>query len=83
MPTETAKDSRGVSLQVFVPTIGKELTTGLLEVYTPEETEVVKLVNNVSITIDGVEIPYLAGDVIGLHKGIGYTMSVATSAHVM
>lgn len=81
MPGKTAVDSRGVALQVFLPTEGKQIPIGT---YSPtEETEVVKLGNAVNISINGESVPYTAGEVIALSKDVTYTFDAITVLHVM
>ena len=76
---KTIKDENGVRVQVFSPTTGRLLATS----ETPTKNEVVKLAADVTITLNAIAVPYLAGDIVGLNQGVTYTLSLATNAHVM
>jgi len=75
----TVDSSGQMKVQVFCVNSGKNIVSP----YSSSKDEVVKLAADVIITIDGISVPYLAGDVIGLYKGRTYTLSVATDIHVM
>jgi len=69
----------GKYVQVFAPRTGVALGTS----YTPTEDEVVCLGVDVTITLDSKAISYTSGTVIGLAKGVTYTLSAETDAHKM
>lgn len=72
------KDDNNRELQVFAPTRATTLTSGIMD-----ETIVAKLAEDTEITFDGIAITYLAGDVIGLKKGIAYTFTGNPTVHIM
>jgi len=72
-------DNHGERIQVFAPRLGVSLTSP----YTPTIDEVVMVAADVTITIDSVGAAYEAGSVIGLAKGITYSLSATTAAHKM
>jgi len=72
-------DKHGERIQVFSPRLGVSLTSP----YTSSDDEVVMLASDVTITIDGVDADYVEGSVIGLAKGVTYTLSATTAAHKM
>lgn len=69
----------GKYIQVFTPRAGISLTSP----YLASEDIVVCITTPVTITLDGVEVAYDAGSVIGLSKGVTYTLSATTAAHKM
>ncbi len=69
----------GERIQVFAPRLGVSLTSP----YTPTIDEIVMVAADVTITIDSVAADYEAGSVIGLAKGITYSLSATTAAHKM
>jgi len=71
------EDINGYKVQVFTPSKGATLPT----TYTPTQNEVVMLGDDVTITLDGVSVDYISGSVIGLKKGITYTLSAETTVH--
>lgn len=72
-------NKNGHIIQVFTPTEGTTLVTP----YTPEEDETVVLAAECTITLDGVAVVYPVSSVIGLAKGVEYTLSASTSVHRM
>ncbi len=69
----------GKYIQVFTPRTGITLGT----TYLASEDIVVAIATPVTITLDTVEVAYDAGSVIGLAKGVTYTLSASTAAHKM
>lgn len=69
----------GSRIQVFTPREG----VSLVSPYTSSDDEVVMVAADVTITIDDVAAEYVAGSVIGLSKGVTYTLSATTAAHKM
>lgn len=72
-------DDHGQRIQVFTPREGISLTSP----YLASEDIVVCIATPVTITLDTVEVAYDAGSVIGLSKGVTYTLSATTAAHKM
>lgn len=79
--TKTNRDKNGFVIQVFTPNKGTtlELATPL----NPTEDMVVKIATDVTISVGGTAVPYLAGDILGMSKGVVYSFSADTLAHVM
>ena len=73
------EDKFGYKIQMFVPTKGATLASP----YTPAEDEIILLGGNITVTVDGVGVPYTVGTVIGLRKGVKYTLSASVGVHKM
>ena len=73
------EDKFGYKIQMFVPAKGATLDSP----YTPTEDEIIVLGDDVTITLDSVGVPYTVGTVIGLRKGVKYTLSASISVHKM
>lgn len=69
----------GKYVQVFAPREGISLTSP----YLASEDIIVCIATPVTITLDTVEVAYDAGSIIGLAKGVTYTLSATTAAHKM
>ena len=73
------KDLDFNNMQLFAPN-GSATYSGTV---IPSINAVVMPKTDVGITIDGIEIVYKADIVIGLQKGVSYTLSASTDFHVM
>jgi len=73
------EDINGYKVQVFTPSSGVTIPT----TYIPTKNETVILANDVTITLDGIAVDYIAGSVIGLKSNVTYTLSLATAVHKM
>ena len=73
------EDKFGYKIQIFAPTKGATLDSP----YTPTEDEIIILGDDVTVTLGSVDVPYAAGAVIGLRKGVKYTLSASISVHKM
>lgn len=69
----------GAAAQLFAPREGDTLVSP----YTPAENEIVKPATDVTVTLDGKSVLYLAGEPCGFRKGVTYILSASTDVHRM
>jgi hypothetical protein len=69
---------RAASIYVFTPTSSGTLPTD----YNPTNSIVVALGADVTITIDGIDVPYQAGNIVGFTAGMSYTLSNTVPVHI-
>jgi len=74
------RNQKAERVQVFA--IGEGITIPL-GAFAPTNDMIVRIATDVTITVSGVAVGYVAGDVFGLYQDQDYSFSAAVSAHVM